>query len=415
MQRIPAEHLFGAAREPTHLSPQIDIMAPRVYLQGVPSLPSAFQTQARAQRERTGLKLTEVAQMIGISRQALHAIETGATIPGTHTALYLARVLGCTVEDLFSLSEPVLPVRLMGDVPLPARARLAHLQGEWLAFPTQGQHGFMEAADGLATHGPDGTTSIQLFGDLDAARRTAVLAGCDPAFALLATHATRQPGGRVLLHPLSSRAALRALAQGEAHAAGIHLFDAPSGQSNLPFVERDLPGRDLHLYTLWNWEQGLLVAPGNPKGIQGVRDLLRPDVRLQNREPDAGSRVLLDTWLDAAQVSLTERRAIHGYADEVHSPLDAAQRIATGDADVAPGPQSAALALALTFIPLQRERFDLVVPAEYVHHPGVQALLAVVQHPAFRTELRALGGYDPTEAGQLWTTTQASHAPRRAP
>lgn len=365
-----------------------------------------MHSQVRAIRERAGLRPAQLAKQVGITRQALHSIETGAYVPNTLIALHLARVLHCAVEDLFSLPEPEVQAKLIGPSTLPARVRLAQMRGEWLAFPAAGQGGLAEAADGVARALQGQQATVELFGDLDLARRTAVLAGCDPSLALLSTHVARQhPDTRLLLHTLSSKAALRALARGEAHAAGIHLFDAASGVSNLPFVQREFPAGDLRLFTLWSWEQGLQVAAGNPKGIVGVADLLRPEVRLQNREPDAGSRVLLDAWLDAEGISQKARRGIAGYQDEITTPLGAARRIANAEADVAVGPRSATVALGLDFIPLQVERFDLVVPAKWVEHAGIQAILGVVQQAAFRTELRALGGYDPTHAGELWKTT----------
>lgn len=365
-----------------------------------------LRSQVRAYRERAGLRPVDLARQVGITRQALHSIETGAYVPNTLIALHLARALNCSVEDLFSLSDPQVHATLIGQAQLPSRVRLAQVKERWLAFPTTGQGGLTEAADGLVSAVEDQQVNVDLFSDLEVARRTAVLAGCDPSFALLTTHVSRHhPDTRILLHSVSSRAALRALDRGEAHAAGIHLYDAVSGTSNLPYVQAAFPGRDLHLFTLWSWDQGLQVAPGNPKGIKGVQDLLRPEVTLQNRETDAGSRVLLDAWLDEAGISREERQDIPGYQNEVNTPLGAAQRVASGQADVAPGPRSAAVALGLDFIPLQVERFDLVVPAEFVTHPGVQAILNVVQQHAFRTELRALGGYDPAQAGELWKTT----------
>lgn len=371
---------------------------------------STVRAQVRAWREKAGLRPAELAERVGITRQTLHAIETGASVPNTLTALHLARVLGCTVEDLFALTEPEVQARWGSPVQAnfqgPVRVRLAQVGGQWLAFPISGQGNLSALADGVSTGEEQGQVKVNLFGDLELGRRTAVIAGCDPSLALLSTYVARQhPDCRVLLSAVSSKEALRAVSRGEAHAAGIHLYDAASGVSNLPFVQQAFPQRDILLFTLWSWEQGLLVAAGNPKGITGVQDLLRPGVRLQNREPDAGSRVLLDAWLDEAKISPQTRRAIPGYRNEAPTPLSAAQSIADGEADVAPGPHSAAAALGLDFVPLQVERFDLAVPAEFVAHPAVQALLSAVQQPAFRIELRALGGYDPAHAGELWKTT----------
>lgn len=363
-------------------------------------------SHVRVRRERARLRAVDLARLVGVTRQALHSIETGAYVPNTLIALQLARHLGCTVEELFALNEPEVMAQLVGSAALPARVRLAQVGADWLAFPTTGMG---EAADGLVKAQADGRARVTLFGDLEAARQTAVVVGCDPSLGLLATHvarqATAQAPARMLWRSASSLDALRGLARGEAHAAGIHLWDAGSGVSNLPFVQRELPGRGAQLFTLWSWEQGLMVRVGNPKGLAGAADLLRPDVQLVNREEGAGSRVLLDAWLDTLGVSWGARRTIPGYLDEVLSPLAAAERVASGQADAAPGPRSAALALGLPFIPLQTERFDLVVPDEFVAHPGLAALLTVVGQSAFRTELQALGGYDPAHAGERWRST----------
>nr|WP_255639138.1 substrate-binding domain-containing protein [Deinococcus betulae] len=377
--------------------------------------PTTQPPQVRARREQLGLRAGECARLTGITRQALHAIETGAYVPNTLTALQLARVLSCCVEDLFALAPAGVQARLVGQAPPPARVRLAQVGPELLAFPLSGQAGLGEAADGLAQSAAGGLAQVELLGDPQRAAQTLVVAGCDPALSLLGTHAARQEG-HLLLRPLSSLAALRALAAGEAHAAGIHLYDARSGVSNLPFVERALPDRAVHVLTLWMWEQGLMVAPGNPCGVTGVEDLLRPGLRLQNREPDAGSRLLLDSWLDAAGIGPERRLDLAGYGHEVGTPLAAAERVAAGAADVAPGPRSAALALGLDFVPLQTERFDLVVPDEFLAHPGLHRLLAAVRQPAFRSDLCALGGYDPAHAGDLWQTVgPAPQPPKEIP
>ena len=170
-------------------------------------------------------------------------------------------------------------------------------------------------------------------------------------------------------------------------------------------MEREFPGQRIHLYTLWSWEQGLLVAKGNPHGIQGVADLLRPELRMVNRERGSGSRVLLDAWLNELNLPLIERRSLPGYKQEAHSHLEAAGQVAAGKADAAPGPRSAAQALGLHFVPLQTERFDLVVPDTHLQHPAIQALITVAQVHTFRAEISSLGGYDPAHAGEHWQST----------
>ncbi len=393
--------------------------------------------QVRARREQLRLRSGELATHCGITRQALHSVETGAYVPNTLTALRLARALDCRVEDLFSLPEvggarkqiraTVLELG-PADQPSPAgtRVQLAQVnpfgrsvpvqatatgsveEAPWLAFPLSGQAGWGQVADGALRGLPaeDRRAEVELFSDLSLARRSAVLVGCDPSLGLVAIHVARHsPDVRLLWRSASSLQALRSLARGEAHAAGIHLWEASTGVSNLGAVERELPGRKAHLYTLWEWEQGLMVARGNPHGLRGPEGLLTPGLRLCNREVGAGSRALLDAWLAALGVTLAQRRKLPGYRTEVPSHLEAAGRVAAGTADVAPGPRSAAQALGLDFVPVQRERFDLVVPDPYLNHPAIVALIAVARQGPFRAELSALGGYDPAHAGELWQST----------
>lgn len=329
-------------------------------------------------------------------------------MPSTLVALHLARVLGCSTEALFELRESSVTARLVGATPgLPSRVQLAQVGPRLLAFPLAGGQGLRTPADGtvrVCDHHQD--VQVELSGSLAVPQRTAVVAGCDPSLELFVPHlARRTPEVRLAWQPMASLPALQALARGEAHAAGIHLWDAPSGTSNLPFVQALLPGRPMHLFTLWAWEQGLIVAPGNPLGLTGAADLMRSDVRLITRETGAGSRLLLDAWLDQAGYTLRPQQGLPDDTVEATSHLDLVERIAAGQADVGPGPRSAARALRLDFVPLQVERFDLVVPDEHLEHPALRALLDVARSNAFRTELQALGGYDPSHAGELWRTS----------
>ena len=374
----------------------------------------------RARRELLRLRPGELAARTGITRQALHAVETGASVPNTLVALRLARALECRVEDLFRLPEQLVQAMLQSEpagqkMAAGTRVQLAQVSvhapaGEtapWLAFPLSGQAGWAQGADGVLLGQTQGhLADIELFSDLTLARRSAVLVGCDPSLGLAAIHVARHsPDVRVLWRSASSLEALRALARGEAHAAGIHLWEASTGVSNLGAVERELPGQKAHLYTLWAWEQGLMVARGNPRGMVGPQSLLLPGVRLVNREVGAGSRALLDAWLAGLGVTVARRQRLKGYQDEAGSHLEAAGRVAAGLADAAPGPRSAARALGLDFVFVQTERFDLVIPELHLTHPAVAALIAVARQQPFRAELSSLGGYDPAHAGEFWQST----------
>ncbi|MGI8747738.1 MAG: substrate-binding domain-containing protein, partial [Deinococcus sp.] len=266
---------------------------------------SSLRPHVRARREGANLRPAELARLAGITRQALHSIETGNSTPNTLVAFGLARALGCTVDELFSFVAQEVGATLAAPIAGDARVQLAQVGERLLAFPLGGTPGFHQLADGIARLPPGGageasSARVELSGSLDRPRRTAVLVGCDPSLELLSGHVARHtPEVRVLWRSASSQAALEALGRGEAHAAGIHLWDAAAGLSNLPFVERAFPGQPMHLFTLWSWEQGLMLPPGNPAGLSGPADLLRPGLRFVNREPGAGSRLLLDAWLSA--------------------------------------------------------------------------------------------------------------------
>jgi putative molybdopterin biosynthesis protein len=368
-----------------------------------------LENQVRRRRLAVGLSQSALAERCGLTRQAVSAIEAGQYVPNTVVALRLARALGCTVEELFSLAEamPRVEAELPEALPetlQPVRVYLARVGRRLLARPLSGMAAAFAAADGLAVPVRPGDpvprrVAVDLLIDPQLLDTTIVVLGCDPALGVLGAHlARRYPAFRLLWSQASSAAALRLLRAGEAHAAGTHLWDPESGQCNIPYVQRELAGRRVVLITLSEWQQGLIVAAGNPKGLRGPADLARPDVTIVNRERGAGSRTLLDTWLQRAGIAPGQ---VRGYEREVPSHLAVAQVIAAGGADAGPGILAAARAFGLDFIPLHQERYDLVLPQEYLDSAPIQALLDVAVSLPFRRELDALGGYDSSRTGTI--------------
>ena len=142
-----------------------------------------------------------------------------------------------------------------------------------------------------------------------------------------------------------------------------------------------------------------MIRRGNPKGIREVADLVRKDVEMVNREEGAGARVLLDQQVAAAGV---QSGRMKGYGHLAASHLEVGQRIAQGQSDVGMGVGSAARLLGLDFIPLQHERYDLVIPNAYLtSHPGLAVFLETIVSRPFRAEIDALGGYDTRETGKI--------------
>jgi len=59
----------------------------------------------KVERAKKNWTQAELAEKIGISRQAMNAIETGKFVPSTLLALKMARVFGTPVEAIFQLDE----------------------------------------------------------------------------------------------------------------------------------------------------------------------------------------------------------------------------------------------------------------------------------------------------------------------
>jgi putative molybdopterin biosynthesis protein len=195
---------------------------------------------------------------------------------------------------------------------------------------------------------------------------------------------------------------LLALRRGEAHMAGAHLLEPATGEYNLPYVRQYLPQTPVIVLGFVDREQGLMVAPGNPKAIRSFADLVRPDLVFVNRQRGAGTRVLLDYHLKQGGI-LAER--IRGYEREEYTHLAVAAQVASGAADCGLGIRAAALALGLDFIPVAREHYDLIIPVDQWDSPKLLSLRAVLAGSEFRAEVMRLPGYDVSRMGTLIART----------
>ncbi len=230
--------------------------------------------------------------------------------------------------------------------------------------------------------------------------RTIVVTGShDLTMELLADALRReQKGVRLISTNVGSLSGLMALARDEAHIAGSHLLDEETGEYNLPYVRRLIPDRDVVVLGFVYREQGLIVQPGNPKNIRNLEDLTRPDVVFVNRQRGAGTRVLLDYELKRRGIN---PRQIKGYERMEYTHLAVAATVKSGAADCGLGILAAARALGLDFIPLFRERYDLVIPREYYESDLLAPLLEVIRSDRFREAVEALGGYDTSIMGEV--------------
>lgn len=235
-------------------------------------------------------------------------------------------------------------------------------------------------------------------------RQTIVVSGShDLSLELLAewVHA-EQPGTVLATAHVGSVDGLLALQRRAAHVAGAHLLDGETGEFNVGHVRRLLTARGVRVVLLGFVRriQGLIVARGNPKRITTVADLTRNDVTFVNRQPGAGTRLLLDYHLRQQRLAAAP---IRGYDDQVATHMAVASAVARGRADCGLGIQAAAAAMGLDFVPLFDERYDLVIPVEHYASRLVEPLVRTLRRPdhAFARQVTAMGGYDTRDMGRV--------------
>jgi putative molybdopterin biosynthesis protein len=202
---------------------------------------------------------------------------------------------------------------------------------------------------------------------------------------------------RVSSSNVGSLGGLLAMRKGTCHIAGSHLLDTDTGKYNISYIKRYVKGRDVTVFHLTLREQGLIVAKGNPKGIEGLADVAGDGVSFVNRQRGSGTRVLLDYKLENLGI---DPERITGYDHEEFTHMAVAVDVLSGIADCGMGIYAAAKALDLGFIPVVREQYDLVVRSDALESTPIQALLNTIRSSHFRERVVALGGYDPTNSGK---------------
>ncbi len=311
--------------------------------------------------------------------------------------------------------RPEVPARLARKLPSVVgmddwvRVRLGSVAGQVVASPLPRGAGVLTSlvrADGLLLvpagvegHHAGEEVSVQLLRRLPEIERTIVTIGSHDLVIDLAATAIRSadPTLTLVSTNVGSLGGLVALRDGLCHLAGSHLLHPATGEYTLPYLDEMMSDRDLAVVRLVHRDQGLLVQPGNPRGITGLADLAGADLAYVNRQRGAGTRMLLDHELrrlgiDPAKVS--------GYAREEPTHLAVAAAISAGRADCGLGIMAAARAFGLDFIPVSREPYDLVVEASSLEDPLLAPLWKLLDSPDFHASIEGLGGYSTEETGR---------------
>ena len=185
--------------------------------------------------------------------------------------------------------------------------------------------------------------------------------------------------------------------------ASCHLWDGDNDSYNFDYVKRLLPGTPCILVNLAYRLQGFYVAKGNPLNINSFEDLTNKNIKFINREKGSGVRVLLDEKLRLLNI---DPNSINGYYNEENSHLAVASTVGRGDANVGLGNKKASMQVeTIDFIPLQTERYDLIIKKSDLNNPIYQNILSILSSEKFKNELYGIGGYDLKDLGKIMATT----------
>lgn len=288
------------------------------------------------------------------------------------------------------------------------RVRLGRVRDQVVATPLPRGAGVLTSlvrADGLliVPAGVEGQHAgaevrVELLRGLNEINRTIVAIGSHDLVLDLAASALRATDPLITLASsnVGSLGGLVALRDGLCHIAGSHLLDPDTGEYTLPYVDK-LIGDDIAVVRLVHRDQGLIVAPGNPRGLTGIDDLTQPGLRYVNRQRGAGTRALLDYELNRRKI---DPSTIPGYSREEHTHLAVAAAVAAGRADAGMGILAAARAFNLDFVPVAKEPYDLVLRTDERSNELLAPLWDLLARPEFQAEVEALGGYSCAETGR---------------
>lgn len=221
----------------------------------------------------------------------------------------------------------------------------------------------------------------------------------DPVLDMLQTHMKKEyPEFYIFSANTGSTEGLKILNKGYTDIAWSHLLDPSSGVYNIPFLSAYLPNLKAVVVNLFYRDLGFIVARKNPLKIRGFEDLIRKNVRFINRQAGSGTRVFLDDRMKKQRIPAAK---IRGYEKEVYTHFEVGLSILSQDADVGIATAAAAGLLGLSFVPITRERFDMILDQPTFFRQGVQAFMNVLQSRAFRSRVEPLGGYDFRDSGKI--------------
>ena len=287
------------------------------------------------------------------------------------------------VAQLLQVNEKVV-YNLVSEKGLPA----TKVTGKWL-FP---RHLVEEWIDLYIVNLP-------VSGNLSLDSERLFLAGSDDLLIqrALSIYNTQTSDSIAYFANIGSMGGLKALRQSVCHIAACHLLQDDNQEYNFQFADNELD-RSPVFVNFSKRQQGVLLAPGNPKEIASIADLANKGITIVNRPLNTGTRLLLDYEISRSDISSSD---ISGYELEVSRHIDAGLAVLNNEADAAPAISPVAELLGLDFLPLRWERFDLLINRERFFEQAIQRFINVLHDPVFRAEAAKFSGYDMSLSGKM--------------
>jgi molybdate-binding protein/DNA-binding XRE family transcriptional regulator len=336
-----------------------------------------YPNRVKAYRRQHGWSQEDLAQCAGISRAAVSAMEIQRLVPSVATALALARVFGCKVEDLFTVDGSRATEESWAWMPTgePCRFWRAGVNGGVIRYPVETTVAGMLPHDGIVQ---DGKTRLTREANPE---QTLVLASCDPTAGLLASEYERATGFRMLPLLRSSGEALHLLHQGAVHVAGIHLA-ASANESGNARAAKQVLGSGYSLLRFATWDEGLAVDRSMPQS--SLNAILRADLRWVGREQGSGARQCQDEVLGNRRQPRKQAKDHHGVAEAIRC----------GWADVGVCLRLVSEQAGLRFIHVRKEPYDLCFATSLEGDMRLRKLIEVLHSASMRRLFESLPGYE---------------------
>jgi molybdate-binding protein/DNA-binding XRE family transcriptional regulator len=338
-----------------------------------------------AQRLARQWSQAELAKRVSISRAAVSAIEGERLSPSVATALALADVFGCSVEELFVRGKPRdSKAAAWAWTPRGESVRYweAEVRQRRLLYPVEAHGLNVIPHDGIWE---DGVCRERASINGEA---TLTVASCDPGAGLLAAEYARFTGFRLLVFPRSGISALELLRQGLIHVAALHR-STPTVPTRNAQTARERLGDEFKLLRLADWEEGVAIPPGNAR--RSVASVAKHTNCWAAREPGSGARECLD--------ELLEGRSFTGREVGGHSSV--AEAVRDGWAGAGVCVRFSAEEAGLRFLPIRKESLDLCFPNDLQQDPRIRGLIRLLRTRSYVRLVSELPGYEARHTGEL--------------